>query len=494
MRPALQKLGHTTFDVAIVGGGINGAGTARALAELGYTVLLVDKGDYGGGATAASARMQHVGLRYLAPGGSMLQFLLRPRTLTNALQMASKSKHGWLNMPLEYPDLYKRISLAFPIYEGATYAGWQIDLAFAILERLPPRGKSVNYRRYVGDLMRQVPFFPLLRNNETLQSIAVFDDYQIDWPERICINDVFAAAQAGAVTRNYTKVRHNQFEEDVWRLKLADEERDETVDVTAKLVINAAGAWIDEVHGGASVVHPTKGTLIVAQLPQECDGWGLLGYSRNKQPLIAMPSRGMHFFGPTETPHGGGADDVTPLESEVQYLCEEVSHMLPGSPISRSDVEFAWSGLRPHTRHSDHPEGYRSLRVQDLGEGHFAVTGGVIASYRETVKTVTDKIRRRLPPSGAIRRDLGLTVPGDNVGKLTSLERIAGLEQVVHLDDYLFRRTGKAWSKGMAIDDVREIARQLANALGWTKERCQEEEMRYLEILRTRHRFNADHH
>ncbi|MCP5076392.1 MAG: FAD-dependent oxidoreductase [Rhodobacteraceae bacterium] len=494
MRTALHQLGHTTFDIAIVGGGINGAGTARSLAELGYTVLLVDKADYGSGATAASARMQHVGLRYLAPGGSMLQFLLRPGTFINAMQMASKSKHGWLNMPLEYPDLYKRISLAFPIYQSAEYTGWQVDLAFAALEMLPPRGKSVNYRRYSGTRMEQVPFFPLLRNSAALKSIAVFDDYQIDWPERICMNDVLAAAQAGAITRNYTKVKRIHHDGKVWQLHLADQEREDGVDVAAKLVINAAGAWIDEVHGAVPVVHPTKGTLIVAQLPQECQDWGLLGYSRNNQPLVAMPSRGMHFFGPTETRYDGKADDVRPLEREIRYLCEEVSYMLPGSAISRSDVEFAWSGLRPHTRHPDHPEGYRSLRIHDLGKGLFAVTGGVIASYRETVKSIADTVRRRLPPSGAARQNSEPGDPGDNVEKLTSLERIAALEQVVHMDDYLFRRTGKAWSKRMAVDEVNQTALELAAALGWTNEVRQDEVKRYREMLRARHAIKPDHH
>ena len=492
MRRSLEQLEGTAFDVAIIGGGINGAGTARTLAEQGYTVLLADKSDYGSGATAASARMQHVGLRYLAPGGSMLQFLVRPGKVLNALRMASMSKDGWLHMPLEYPDLYKRISLAIPIYEGAGYTGWQIDLALAVLERLPPRAKSVNYRRYSGARMEQVPYFPLLRDKSKLKSIAVFDDFQIDWPERICMNDVLAAAEAGAVTRNYTRVSLTHHDGDIWRLHLEDVETGDCADVAATSVVNAAGPWIDEVQNASSVVQPSKGTLIVGQLTEECRDWGLFGFSRRNQPLVAMPSRGMHFFGPTESPYTGKADEVRPLESEIQYLADEVAYMMPGSGFTRSDVKFAWSGLRPHTRHRDHPEGYRSLVVHDLGKGLLAVTGGVIGSYRESVRKIAEKIGTSLSPSGSTAPQMVASVVGKNAEELMPLQRIAALEQVVHVDDYLFRRVGKAWSNGMAVDDLETTVRELASVLEWSDEDCQNELNRYRAILRARHAFQFD--
>ena len=87
MRPSLAELDGSRFDVIVVGGGINGASTAQHLEAAGYSTLIVDQGDFGSGASSRSSRLLHCGLRYLAPGRSMLDFVRHPS--------ASRSRCAW---------------------------------------------------------------------------------------------------------------------------------------------------------------------------------------------------------------------------------------------------------------------------------------------------------------------------------------------------------------------------------------------------------------
>src|SRR5690349_12683426 len=88
MRPDISELDGQRFDVVIIGGGINGASAAQHLAAAGYRSLIIDKGDFGSGASARSSRLLHCGLRYLAPGRSLFDFVRHPSRLFVALRMA----------------------------------------------------------------------------------------------------------------------------------------------------------------------------------------------------------------------------------------------------------------------------------------------------------------------------------------------------------------------------------------------------------------------
>src|SRR3954469_1904890 len=88
MRADISELDGQCFDVVIVGGGINGASTAQHLAAAGYRTLLVDKGDFGSGASARSRPLLHCGLRYLGPRRSLFDFWRHPSRLVTALRMA----------------------------------------------------------------------------------------------------------------------------------------------------------------------------------------------------------------------------------------------------------------------------------------------------------------------------------------------------------------------------------------------------------------------
>lgn len=250
MRRPLGELAGKSFDVAVIGAGVNGASAAQHLAASGYRVVLLDKGDFASGSSSRSSRLLHCGLRYLAPGTSAWEFLLHPSRLATALRMARQAMASRSQFVATTPERARALKFAFPIYRGGPYAAWQVDLAFKILESLGPKDLPLDYRRLPPGEVRSTPLLKWLREPERLQSVAMFREYQFEWPERIALDAVLDAERMGAVVRNYTAVKGlERLGERGWRLHLEDGlEPGKTAEVSAALVLNMAGIWIDRVN------------------------------------------------------------------------------------------------------------------------------------------------------------------------------------------------------------------------------------------------------
>ena len=150
MRKPIADLNGREFDVLIIGGGINGAAAAQKVAADGYDVLLVEKGDYGSGSSSRSSRLLHCGLRYLAPGRSMWDFVRHPSRLVTALVMARSCMVARTEFTRDTAVRSRLMKFSFPIYKNGPYRGWQIDIAFFILRLLWRQGPPLNYRRISG--------------------------------------------------------------------------------------------------------------------------------------------------------------------------------------------------------------------------------------------------------------------------------------------------------------------------------------------------------
>src|SRR5450755_807742 len=246
-RVDIDRLKGEVFDVAIVGGGINGAAGAQELAARGYKVLLVDKGDFGSGSSSRSSRLLHCGLRYLAPGSSPWEFLAHPSRFATGLRMAKlaiEARDEFIRTTSQRTQLTR---LFFPIYEGGSYSGWQVDAAFAMLTAMNRRRVPLNYRRIKGSAARLMPLIDELRDLDQLQSVACYDEYQMAWPERVTVDVALDAARMGGVARNYTSARIAGRRQDGWDIVLEDAPSGRQANVTARTVVNTAGIWIDEV-------------------------------------------------------------------------------------------------------------------------------------------------------------------------------------------------------------------------------------------------------
>lgn len=514
MRLQISQLNNQAFDVLVVGGGVNGVSAAQNLAAAGYTTLLVEKNDYANGASGLSSRLLHCGLRYLAPGGSIFDFVRSPSKLKTALRMAKQAMQSRTQMVQATPERVRPLRFCFPIWTDSQYSGWQVDLAFKILASSDRGGTPLNYKRLSANQARQTPLLQNLRNLENLRGVAAFDEYQFEWPDRICVDTILDAQHLGAIARNYTAASSfEQASDGKWKISLTDEITGEQATVSASVVLNTAGIWIDKVSNTAKGKSPgrrilgTKGTHIMVQLPPECSDYGIATLNRADEPFYCIPWRGMHYFGPTETVYEGDPDDVRPLEDEVEWLIEEANYMLPSLNIKRSDVLFTWSGVRPLTYDPNVPKGKRSREIHDYASdgmpNFLAMTAGPIMTHRSAGQELCEAVASRIKPSGQpqqlsykslstprLTNDAPIVSDWNQIG-LGDVIHSAKNEQVVKLTDLMFHRVGLAWTRTMGSEAAEKIARAIGPELGWNDARISDEVNQYLEHLSKFHLLNV---
>lgn len=491
MRIPLHQLRNGGFDVAVLGGGINGSSAAQHLAAAGYNVLLIDKGDFASGASSRSSRLLHCGLRYLAPGRSVFDFVRHPRRLMIALRMARLAMQARAELVESVPSRTRAMNFAFPVYRKGIYKGWHLDAAFGLLKALGPKNPPLDYRRLAPDVARTMPLVKWLARFEELEAIALFREYQMDWPERLCVDNVMNAEGLGATVRNYTSGRLIERSEGVWTIGLCDmlEKQQAEVRITAKIVLNMGGVWIDGINRNANAdasrkILGTKGAHIVVKLPDECVQSGVVAINSQNEPFYCVPWRGYHYFGPTETMYEGDLDDVYTTDDEIDWLVREANAMLPGGHVRREDVLFTWAGVRPLTYDETMPFGKRSRDIHDMtGDGLadvFAMTMGSVMNHRSGGRDMTRIVSSRLKPS---RPPRPVTYKTNDARPGAPRDR----EHAVTLYDAVFRRSGLGWEPGISAADSRQMLTQIMDDFGWEEAGREEEIAGFLKLANHLH-------
>jgi glycerol-3-phosphate dehydrogenase len=509
MRTPLGAIDGRRFDVAVIGAGVNGASAAQHLAGAGYSVLLVDKGDFCSGSSSRSSRLLHCGLRYLAPGGPIWNFALHPSRLKVALGMARQAMLSRRQFVQTTPEWARPLNFHFPLWRDGEYKPWQADLALRILASLAPGDVPLDVRRLSPEQARRTPLVNGLRDLDKLAGVAAFREYQFEWPERICMDAVLDAERLGAVVRNYTPAKHLAWRGDAWRITVGDAlDSSAEATVAADVVLNMAGIWIDRVNRTAGEtakrkITGTKGAHIMVQLPPECAENGVATINRLHEPFYCVPWRGMHYFGPTETVYEGDPDDIRTTEEEIAGLLDEANHLMPGLNMKRTDVIYTWAGVRPLTYDPSQPKGARSREVHDLAaEGLpnvFAMTAGPIMTHRSAGTAMLAAVKAKLQPSGAERpvsyaarkfpenQNSPPLLQDDTTVKLSDLRYAAEHEHATNLVDLLFRRVGVGWSRTMGAEAARTAAETVAGPLGWDEARVAAEVAAYRSHLTRQH-------
>lgn len=494
MRQDLESLDGTSYDVVVIGAGINGASSAQHLSAAGYSVLLLDKGDFASGSSSRSTRMLHCGLRYFETPRPLVDFSLNPRKLLVACRMAKSAMEIRGEIVKGTASRLRPIKLCFPVFRDGPYSAWQLDFAFKILGAFGPKDVPLDYERIAGHQARTLPLVNQLRDPERLHSVATFTEYMFDWPERFCIDAVLDAERMGAIVRNYTAAR--LVERDSagrWIVHLNDQlVEDSAARVTAPVVLNMAGIWIDRVNDvkGARaerLVLGTKGAHIVVKLPPEFRDYGIATTNSIGEPHYCLPSQGgYHHIGPTETIYEGDPDNITVNKADLSFLLRETNAVLPGLSLTEEDVVYSWAGVRPLTYDPAAPKGARSREVHDLGgqglPGVYAMTAGPIMTHRSAGREMTEVVRRVVQPSGNRQhpdyaprhfpdnQNSPALLMQDPQVKLADLVHAATAEHAINLGDILFARTGAGYVHRLTNDELMRAAKAVSAQLGWSKE------------------------
>jgi glycerol-3-phosphate dehydrogenase len=393
------------FDLIVIGGGITGAGVARDAALRGLSCLLLEKGDFASGVTSKTTRLIHGGLRYLA-------------NLEMGLVAESLRERAILRKQVPY--LINPMSILMPIYRGDPHGRAVISMGIHLYDMLSHEKDIPHY--FTSGRAKTLSFEPRL-SGEGLQGCAMFYDHQIRMPERLVIENLVSAQDAGATLLNYVQAEKIVETRDSVMVTARDLSSSESRTYRSRVLINAAGPWIDSVREIANIndkkiIYPTKGIHLVMQ---KLSDQALFVTSRDGRMFFVVPMGAYSLIGTTDTKYKGNLDEVHAEQEDVNYLLNESRRVLPGLDISRNMIFYTYAGIRPLAFTGDR-ESRISRKHRVIREGIsgriITIAGGKLTTYRKMAKDVVDVACRTLgkraicitaekPLAGGLGREYG---------------------------------------------------------------------------------------
>lgn len=355
--------------MAVVGGGINGAGIAWELARRDYDVTLFEKGECGAQTSSRSTKMIHGGLRYL----EHLQFGVVRESLRD---------RAWL---LEHaPQLVKPVEILLPVYADSPRSRFTIRIGLTLYDLLSGRRNIHRHRSLsVKNLLSHGPLV-----EQGLRGGFSYWDGQVD--DYALVRAVVASAAAdGATIREQTPVE--RLRRDGRRWIVGTPEGEETFDA----VVNAAGPWMTELLRANGiraryVLSLIRGSHLV--LGRRVSEVGFLLQSiGDHRVFFVLPWKGTTLVGTTEVVHRQSLDDVHPSDDEVEYLIARFNHYFREG-ISRADVASMFAGVRPLVGRDTNPSAIsRDARV-NRQDGLVNVFGGKLTTFMSLARKVALRV------------------------------------------------------------------------------------------------------
>jgi glycerol-3-phosphate dehydrogenase len=406
----IEALSHKRFDVLVVGGGIIGAAVAAHTARHGLAVALVERGDFGGATSSSSSKLIHGGLRYLRLGD---------------VRLVRESHHERRTLStVVAPHLVRRIPFLLPLYRGGPYRPAVVQSAILFYSALAR--SRLNWLVQPGRARRLVP---ALREEE-LRACALYADAWTN-DARLCLANVRAAADAGACVLNGAEVV--ELRRTAGRVAGAEVAVDgETVGVDARVVVNAAGPWIDEMR---RLEDPAAGTSVVlakgvhALVPADGEWSAALTIPQDRlRVTFALPLYGMLLLGTTDEPLDVGPGEVTVEPGDVEQVVAEAAVAVDPSLATLDRVRAAYAGARVLPAGEGQSASLRRETVISRGSGAMlSVAGGKLTTYRRIAIDVLERLRSDLDLPRVDARPWPLPGAGD----LTSVRLPTELEPSV---------------------------------------------------------------
>jgi D-erythritol 1-phosphate dehydrogenase len=374
------------FDLFIIGGGINGVGIARDAAGRGLSVALCEKGDLAEGTSSRSGKLVHGGLRYL----EYYEFrLVREALIEREVLLASAPHIIW---PMRF---------VLP-HSPDDRPAWLVRLGLFLYDHLGGRKRLPGTRTLnLHTAPEGKPIRP-----EFKRAFEYADCWVDD--ARLVVLNAMDARERGAKIQTRTACVSARRENGLWRVVMRDSRNGAETDVQARVLINAAGPWVNDVIGrvagmnSAHEVRLVKGSHII--VPKFWDGpQAYLVQNSDKRVIFINPyENDLALIGTTDIPYDGRAEDVEADESEINYLIAAVNRYFK-SELKTSDVIHSFSGVRPlYNDNADNPSAVTRDYVFELdaGEGKaplLSVFGGKITTFRKLSEHALEKLEPFFP-------------------------------------------------------------------------------------------------
>jgi glycerol-3-phosphate dehydrogenase len=434
----------STFDVdvAIIGGGVNGAGVARDATLRGLKVALFERNDFAFGASGNSSGLIHGGPRYLQDDAKV--------TRTSCLDSG--------HIQTIAPHLLFRIPFLMPIAKagGGTAMIELVDAFFEAYDFYQPLKHGKPHARLGADeLYRLEPGLSRGRGaSEELAGGISFDEWGIDGP-RLTVANVVDAKERGAIVHDHTTVEEILRDPSTGRVNGVRHRHRRTGRAgvtTARAVVDATGAWCvaTMIGGGVTplepLIRPGKGIHVV--FDRRITNYAIVTRAVDGRQIFIEPWQNVTILGTTDDDFYGDLDDVRATSEEVRYLVEGAARVFPG--ITQARAIGTTAGVRP-TLYAYGPNEdalSRDHRVVDhAGDGAaglYSMIGGKLASYRIFAEEMTDLLMVRLGAPGAPCTTATALLPGGDVRvDPSTLARRAGIDAVA-ARRLVYRHGGRA--------------------------------------------------
>ncbi len=379
----LDRLGRETFDLAVVGGGVTGAGIARDAAMRGLSVALVEKDDFGQGTSSRSSRMIHGGLRYLRHGQlRLVRESLREREVL--LKIAPHLAYG-------FPFL-------LPVYEGSKNSRLMLKVGLTGYDLLA--GSRLLRHHTMFSRKKLLGVEPTLRRQGLRGGFRYYDCLVND--ARLTLATVLSAAREGAVTASYVEaIELERGNGRVTGVRFRDRLSGQTGALRARVVVNAAGPWVDQVRamgGAAPILRPTKGIHLVVPHSRLPLSGAVVVTAGDGRMLFAVPLGDYSYVGTTDTDYRDDPDAVLADADDVGYLLDAANATFEGADLRTPDVISTWAGVRPLVAEegaSAPSDVSRDYEVRMEPEGLVSIAGGKLTTYRAMAEDLVKRVVRR---------------------------------------------------------------------------------------------------
>lgn len=494
------------LDVVVVGGGVTGTGVALDAATRGLDVALLEQRDYASGASSRSSKLFHGGLRYL----EQLEFgLVREALAERNLMLTTISPHLARPVSFVYPLTHR---LWERLYVGAGV------LLYDIMARAA--GSPLPRHRHLSRA-ELATLAPAIEPARVFGAIRYWDAMVDDARHTLTVART-AAAHGAHLATSARVVDLDLGAGRVRRVSAVDLESGQSLEITARSVVNATGVWSDDLQRLADreglLVTASKGIHLVVPAHRIPSGTGII--LRTEASVLFVIPWGTHWIvGTTDTPWSLGRAHPAASRSDVDYLLDRVNSLL-SDPLSPDDIVGVYAGLRPllHGESEQTSKLSREHAVLDGGDGMVTIAGGKYTTYRVMARDAVDALAPYLDhPLPASRTDRVSLVGALGVGRL---QRPAGIESgqwdrllgrygsltsdlvdlvsdqpelglplvddapylraevvyaathegALHLDDTLTRRTRVSIeTRHRGLEAVTETTRLMGDALGWSE-------------------------
>lgn len=355
------------WDLVVVGGGITGAGVLWEATRLGVRALLVEQRDFAWGASSRSAKLVHGGLRYLKHG----RFWLTWESVKDRERMLK-----------EAPGLVSPLEFVMPLYKGAGPGKMAMKAGLVVYDLMA--GKRRHGFLAAQEISLSVPHI----KHDGLLGGFHFMDAQVD-DARLVLRIIREAVRAGAHAMNYTSVveLRRDARGRVIGVVLEDAETRSTKEIGARAVINATGAWAEQLHRSPDPgkhLRPLRGShLVFPRSVFPVDHAIALIHPADRRPVYVLPWEGAVLLGTTDLDH---EDDLSlePFISleETSYLMECLRAFFPSLRISSTDCLSTFAGIRPVLSEGKlDPSKESREHVVWVDNGMVTVTGGKLTTF-----------------------------------------------------------------------------------------------------------------